>query len=117
MKKCDPSVVSDDWVTKGMHIHIGSVELNIYTNRNGEIEFRSVFTGTRQADVNDAIRTARNVCLPNPEVRNRWITRLEMARIYMLGYEGHLESLANGRMFEFKLIRIAIERWENDGTT
>ena len=114
---CNPSVVTDDWVTKGMHIHIGPVELNIYPNHDGEIDFRSVFSGTRQADVNAAIRTARRVCLPNSRTRKRWISRLEMARVFMVSYEGHLKSLANGRMFEFKLIRIAIERWGNDETT
>jgi hypothetical protein len=30
----------------------------------------------------------------------------------MLGYQGRHATKANGRMFEFKLIRIAIERWE-----
>jgi len=94
-----------------MHIHVDGVELNIFTTHHPSgIDFRPVFSSTRSERVKQAIKTAREKCLQDPEVRKTWIGKLEMARVYMLGYEGKLASLANGRMFDFKLIRIALER-------
>lgn len=107
---CRPSVVTDDWVTKGCHIHIEDVELNIYTDHLNSINFRAVFSKTPKNRVEWAIRIATDRCLQDPEVRKRWIKRLEAARIFMLDYNGVLAPLANGRMLEFKFIRIAIER-------
>ncbi len=113
---CQPSKVTDDWVTKGCHIHVNGVELNIYTNHLGGIDFRPVFSASPPDRVKQAIKTAYEKCLPEPGIRKRWIQRLEMARVFMLNYPGELASLANGRMFDFKLIRIAIERvGENNG--
>ena len=108
---CEPSKVADDWVTKGCHIHVDGVELNIFTNHLGTIDFRAVFSGTPEDRVKAAIRAAYERCLPDADMRRRWVQRLEMARIHMLGYDGDLASLANGRMFDFKMIRIAIQRW------
>ena len=59
-----------------------------------------------------AVRLAHEQCLPNPDIRRRWINRLEAARVFMLGYSGALTNVANGRMAEFKFLRIAIERWQ-----
>lgn len=42
---CEPSKVTEDWVTKGMHIHVKGVELNIFTtHRNSGFAFRPVFS-------------------------------------------------------------------------
>lgn len=108
---CEPSKVTDDWVTKGCHIHVDGVELNIYTNNTGGIDFRPVFSSTAPHRLNRAMKIAYEECLPDPFMRKRWIQRLEMARVFMLSYPGELHSLANGRMLEFKFIRIAIARW------
>jgi hypothetical protein len=112
---CESSKVADDWVTKGFHIHVDGVELNVYTDHRGRIDFRSFFSLTPAARVEQAIRTVYERCLPDPAIRGRWIQRLKMASVFMLTYQGALESLANGRMLEFKFLRIAIERWENHG--
>jgi len=108
---CEPSKVTHDWVTKGCHIHINGVELNIYTNHLGEIDFQAVFSSTPPEQVRQAIRTVYDTCLPDPSIRRRWIQRVEMARVFMLNYPGELRALANGRMLELKFIRVAIERW------
>ena len=108
---CKPSTVTDDWVTKGFHIHVGGVELNVFTNHLGSFDFRAVFSSTPEVRVKQAIKTAWEVCLPDPLTRRKWLTRLEMARIHMMSYTGKYSIKANGRMFDFKLIRIAIERW------
>ena len=39
-----------------------------------------------------------------------------MARVHMLGYEGEPANKARGRMLEFKFIRIALQRWEDELT-
>lgn len=110
---CKASVVTEDWITKGMHIHVKGVELNVFTtHEKSGFDFRPVFTKKHnRARVAAAIKHAREKCLPSRTVRIKWIRRLAMARIYMLNYEGDLAELANGRMYDFKLIRIALERW------
>ena len=108
---CEASKVTDDWVTKGCHIHVGGIELNVFTDHHGEIKFRAVFAATPANLLQQAIKTALEVCLPDRAVRTKWIKRLEMARVCMLGFEGQPARKANGRMLEFKFLRIPIERW------
>ena len=108
---CDASKVTDDWITKGFHIHIKSVELNVFPNHRGELGFRSVFTSTATSKVDIAIRIARDECLPDPDVRKLWIKSLKTAIVYTATYEGSLKDLARGRGAEFKYLRIALERW------
>jgi hypothetical protein len=108
---CQASKVTDDWVTKGCHIHVNGIELNVFTNHRGEIDFRGVFSSTREDRLRDAIKAAFEECLADPIVRKHWIKKLEMARVYMIGFEGKFASLARGRMLEFKFLRIAIQRW------
>jgi hypothetical protein len=111
---CQASTVTDDWVTKGCHIHVNGVELNVFSDHRGRIDFRSVFSTTPVSLVQQAIKMARELCLPDPDTRKKWIRRLEMARVYMLGYEGEPAKKARGRMLEFKFIRIALQRWEDE---
>lgn len=110
---CVPSVVTHDWVTKGMHIHVKGVELNIFTtHKRSGFAFRSVFSQRyNRKQVQAALKHAREKCLPKKAVRQRWISRLDMARVFMRNYEGEHARLANGKMYDFKLIRIALERW------
>jgi hypothetical protein len=108
---CQASIVSDDWVTKGCHIHVDGVELMVYPDHCGGVGFRPFFSSTPKGQGEQATKAAYEKCLPDPEVRNRWIERLDAARLLMLGYSGALYSLANGRMAEFKFLRIAVERW------
>ena len=110
---CQASTVTDDWVSKGCHIHVNGVELNVFSNHLGKIDFRAVFSKAPLNLVQQAIKTARELCLPDPETRKKWIRRLEMARVFMNGFEGEPASKARGRMLEFKFIRIALERWED----
>jgi hypothetical protein len=111
---CQASTITDDWVTKGCHIHVDGVELNVFTNHRAEIGFRAVFSSTSAGRLNQAIRTASTVCLADPETRRAWIEKLESARAYMLGIRGELADLARGRMLEFKFLRIAIQRWGDE---
>jgi hypothetical protein len=112
---CEPSKVTDDWVIKGCHIHVNGIELNVYTDHLARIDFRPVFSSTSPDDLRAAVKAAYEDCLADGAVRQRWMTRLDMARIFMLNYRGRLYPKANGRMLEFKFLRIAIARWELHG--
>jgi hypothetical protein len=108
--------VSDDWVVKGCHIHVDGVELRIFTNHLGSFDIGGFFGQKRKTQYelrreNAAIKKAWKECVPDPAMRKRWIQRLEMARVHVINYQGKLSRKAQGRMFDFKLVRIAIERW------
>jgi hypothetical protein len=110
---CDPSVVSDDWVTKGFHIHINGVELALRPDHKGQLGFDAVFGSIEDAPVCAAIRFATDNCLPNDTVRGRWLRAIDRAMLFMIGYSGVLRPLANGRMVEFKFLKLAIQRYES----
>jgi hypothetical protein len=109
---CRPSVVADDWVVKGFHIHIGSIELVVRPDHTGRVMFRGFFSGDDPDDVDRAIRHARDVCLPDEQVRERWVRDARRAIEFMRTYRGALESLANGRLLEFRFLILALERYE-----
>jgi len=41
---CVPSVVADDWIIKGCHIHVNGIELALHPNHTGGAVFSSVFS-------------------------------------------------------------------------
>jgi hypothetical protein len=110
---CRPSVVTEDWVKKGCHIHVNGVELVVRPNHLGGVVFRPWFTMTPSVRAAAAIKTAREICLPDKDMRRRWIRDIEHAALYILGYGGSLQSLANGRLLEFKFLVLALERYED----
>lgn len=108
---CHTSTVTDDWVTKGCHIHIGSVELVIAPDHQQGVVFKSFFSGTPDAEARRAIKIARENCLADEAVRKKWIRDIGHAVSYMLSFEGEPRRLANGRMLEFKFLILALERY------
>lgn len=109
---CAPSIVTDDWITKGCHIHVGDIELTIRPDHRGSVAFFPVFSATDSNLVKEAIKTARVMCLPDQHVRKRWIQRVTMAIAFMSGNQSALASLASGRMAELHFLRVALERWK-----
>jgi hypothetical protein len=109
---CLPSVVTDDWVKKGCHIHVDGVELTVAPDHEGGVIFRPYFSTTSVARATRAIRIARDDCLSDPAMRKLWTRAIKNASRYMLGYEGAHKSWANGRMLEFKFLVLALERYE-----
>jgi hypothetical protein len=111
---CQPSKMADDWVIKGCHVHVNGVELAVVSDHKGSVSFRAVFSGAPDNKVRAAIKIATEKCLADAKTRKDWAASLDRARVFMLEYPaGHdLASLANGRMFEFKMLKLAIERWE-----
>src|SRR5438046_469476 len=110
---CQASKVTNDWVVKGCHIHIGAVELVVFPDHKGGVGFKPFFTVTakNQKAVAQALKTAEERCLPDQQTRLRWIRSLNQAIDYMLSFEGEPSTLANGRMLEFKFLILALERY------
>ena len=110
---CSPHKIAPDWVVKGCHIEVNGIELALRPDHEGRVMFSSVFSGTPENLVKAAIKIAMEICITDPKIRESWIAKLEMATVYMLALdtEDSLARLANGRMFEFKLLKIAIQRW------
>jgi hypothetical protein len=74
--------------------------------------FKKYFSSTTGQAEREAIRIAKEKCLPNAAIRKRWIRSIRDASVYMLQYSGPLEDLANGRMLEFKFLVIALKGYE-----
>jgi hypothetical protein len=108
---CRISTVSDDWATKGFHIHIEGVELVMRPDHRGRIVFKKVFRSTTDTSAAQAIKVATGL-LEDPRWRTRFLAALDRGSAYLLGVEGELRRLAHGRTLEFKFLRIALERWE-----
>ena len=110
---CEASKVTNDWVVKGCHIHIKAVELRVFPNHKGGLGFKSFFAVTprNHTAVTEAISMAEKECLPDPQVRKRWIRSLNRAMSYMLSFDGEPSTIANGRMLEFRFLIIALERY------
>lgn len=109
---CEPSIVTDDWVTKGFHIHIDDVELRVFPIGDDRVGFAPFFGSTPQDKADAVIKIASNKCLADPIVRKSWARAARRARVHMLGIRGKLQETAKGRMAEFTFLEVAIERWK-----
>jgi hypothetical protein len=106
---CKPSVIADDWVTKGFHLHVGRVELAVRPgHKQGMVVFRSVFSSASERAVEVAIESVQRNCLADPEVRKQWRETIDKAIGYLKGYPGELADLANGRMAELSYLKRAL---------
>ena len=74
--------------------------------------FQPIFSGTNKDWVDAAIKAANDDCLPNAQVRSRWVRTIKGAMALMSGQDGELRDLAVGRMAEFKFLIVALERYE-----
>lgn len=110
---CRASKVTGDWVVKGCHIHIGPIELVVFPDHEGGFGFKPFFKVTPQNKkaVDEAIKAVQEECVPDPQVRKRWIRSLNQAMNYMLSFDDEPSALANGRMLEFKFLILALERY------
>lgn len=115
---CKASIVADDWVVKGCHIHIDGVELGVAPNHLGGITFKPIFqanTDGKKRRLREALRTAYDVCLADEKVRDQWIRGLRQGILFLQSYIGEPSHLANGRQLEFKFLILALERYSNGG--
>jgi hypothetical protein len=110
---CAPSVVADDWIIKGCHIHVNGIELCVRPDHRGEVIFVSFFGSVPQNSVNEAIRIASNDCLPDQRVRRQWISSIERAMVHLFSQSGELRGVALGRLAELHSLRTALRRMED----
>jgi hypothetical protein len=108
---CDPSVVADDWISKGCHIYVGEVELVLRPDHLGGVIFKPFFSSTSAADAQRAIKHARENCLPNEDVRNRWLDSVRRARLHLLSTPAGPTELAMARGAELHFLDIALQQY------
>jgi hypothetical protein len=113
---CVPSVVADDWITKGCHIHVDGIELALRPDHQGDVVFSSVFSYPAEAAVEAAKRRAREECLANRDQRKRWLESVQRAMVHLVSHRGALRELAIGRLAELHFLEIALTRYgDKDG--
>jgi hypothetical protein len=108
---CVPSVVADDWIGKGCHIHVDGIELAVHPDHLSGVVFSSVFSSPAEAAVEAAKRRAREECLPNNDERKRWIASIQRAKIHLISHRGGMRKLAVGRVAELHFLEIALRRF------
>jgi len=108
---CRISPVSEDWVVKGCHLHLGKIEVVLRPDHMGGIVCRKVFSTTADREM-DAASKAVMKMLDDPTWRRRLKDRLDGAMDFMLGMEGELQPKARGRLREFRMLVVALERWD-----
>jgi hypothetical protein len=77
----------------------------------GSVVFSSVFSSPAVATVNAAIRRATEECLPDNNVRKRWIQSIQRARVHLMSHGGDLRDLALGRVGELHFLEVALRRY------
>lgn len=110
---CEPSVIAPDWIVKGFHLKIGGVELAVRPDHKGEVMFQPVFSSGDAAFVDQAIRIAKRDCLPDLNVRNQWIKRINSVMLLLISERGGLQLRARGRLAEMNYLKIALTRYDN----
>jgi hypothetical protein len=108
---CRISAVSEDWVGKGCHVHVASVELALRPDHLGGIVFRPVFSSPDVWAIDAAARLVE-AKLDDDFWRNKLKDTIERAMTHLMGVQGPFYDLARGRLFELRMLVIALERWE-----
>jgi hypothetical protein len=106
---CEISAVSDDWASKGCHVHVGRVEVSIHPDHLGGVCFDSPFSSTRMRDLEAATSSVRE-SLSDPEFRRQLRAAIERAQVHMLSIQGLWQAKARGRLLEFKYLILALDR-------
>jgi hypothetical protein len=107
---CRISIPSDDWVTKGCHVHVGRVELSLRPDHLGGIVFRPPFSRTSDWEADAAARLVDGR-LADPAWRAKLQETIQGAMTYLMGVEGEYRDLARGRLCELRKLIRALERW------
>jgi hypothetical protein len=103
------SRICEDWITKGCHIHVGSVELAVRPDHRGGMVMKKVFASTSEQDAEAAVRLA-TAWLADIQERRHLFRELLRARDFLRGDWGALTELASGRGAELTFLMAALER-------
>ena len=97
------STIADDYVTKGLHIHVEGVELKVRPDHQGGIVFKKVFASTPDTEAGAAAQSAEKDLANHEQVECLYQAACR-ALEFVRGYEGALEQLAKGRAAEFSFL-------------
>jgi hypothetical protein len=109
---CRISIISEDWVVKGCHLHVGPVELALRPDHRGGIVCRRCFATTPAWQIEAASKEVVKA-LEDPTWRAKLQKTLERATVFLQGIEGEPMKLARGRLRELRFLVVALERWES----
>lgn len=109
---CRISVIHEDWVVKGCHLHVGELELGIRPDHRGGVVLRPIFSNTDQRDLDAAIRLVM-ARIEDPTWRGTLRDTVERAMDFLMGVQGGLRPHARGRLRELRMLAVALERWES----
>lgn len=108
---CEIDSVAEDWVDKGCHLHVGGVEIALRPDHLGRFVCRKCFSSTPDWQVDAAAKLVVEQ-LKDENWRRKLIQTLERAMAFLLGVSGEKERKARGRLREFRMLILALERWE-----
>lgn len=89
---CVPSVVADDWISKGCHIKVDGIELALRPDHLGVVVFSTVFSSPPGGVAEAAIRRAGEECLPDNDERKRWIESIQRAKAHLMSHRRALRQ-------------------------
>jgi hypothetical protein len=105
------SPISEDWADKGCHLHVGKVEVAIRPDHQVGIVCRAVFSSTADWELDAASKVVMQA-VDDPTFRVKLKDTLERAMTFLMGIEGEKKERARGRLREFRMLVVALERME-----
>ena len=104
------SAIAPDWVDKGCHLHVDSVEIALRPDHLGGIVCRPIFSSTTDVNLQSSCRIVFTRLREDRVFRSRLGDALERAMTFLLSIEGEKLARARGRLFEFRMLILALER-------
>lgn len=105
---CEISTIAEDWIIKGVHLHVDAIEVTVHPNHLGALVFGKVFSTTTDAELKQAIKRIE-LHLGDIENRRRLHREIERARAFITQNTTALQELANGRAAEFTFLMHALK--------
>jgi hypothetical protein len=106
---CEISTIADDWIVKGLHMHVEKVEIAVRPDHKGGITYRRVFAATSEDEFGRAI-AAIDLHLQDRKNRARLYRDVQRARDYVIQNTTALRELAVGRAAEFAFLMGALRK-------
>jgi len=104
------SPIAEDWVVKGFHLHVNSVEIVMRPAANGDIIFKPFFSSTFDTEADEAVRQAEEL-LEDVDWRRRLYSQALKARDYLkTSVPGALSQRAKGVSGEMHFLMVALKK-------
>lgn len=102
------SPMSDDWATKGAHMHVGSSEVRVFPTGDGGVGFEGLRMSNGMASTRDVL-TARDAIMGSPALRDDLMSK---ARSAMTEMNDHNWGNSVNRAAEMNFLIKALEKIE-----